>query len=126
MAYKHGDRNQLTMFPSSIEEYVPDDSPAREGRRIQRFWNEETTERCERQFLESQEIYELRKQKVELPFGHIKRNLGHGQFLMRGLYKVQGEASLVSSCFNMVRMINRFGVKTLMEKISQIQSPQPA
>ncbi len=99
---------------------------SREGRRIRRYWNEEATERFERQFLESQEIYELRKQKVELPFGHMKHNLGYGQFLMRGLYKVQGEASLVSSCFNMVRMINRFGVITLMEKISQIQSPQPA
>ncbi len=29
MAYKHSDRNQLTMFSSSIEESVPDDTPGR-------------------------------------------------------------------------------------------------
>ncbi len=99
---------------------------SREGRRIQRYWNEAFTERFEQQFTDSQDIYALRKQKVELPFGHIKRTLGYGQPLLRGLETVQGEAALVSSCFNMARMIGKFGVRDLVEKISRLESPQPA
>ena len=34
--------------------------------------------------LEGQEKYKLRKEKAELPFGHIKSNLGAGQFMLRG------------------------------------------
>ena len=47
------------------------------GRTIARLPNEEVRQRLEAQYQEpqSQEIYKLRKQKVELPFGHIKRNL---------------------------------------------------
>src|SRR3990167_3957248 len=33
---------------------------------------------------EGQKLYKLRKEKVELPFGHMKGNLGAGQFLLRG------------------------------------------
>jgi len=29
MAYRYGNRNQMTLFPQSIEKYVPDDSPVR-------------------------------------------------------------------------------------------------
>ncbi len=29
MAYRYGDRSQLTMFPQSIEEYVGEDDPVR-------------------------------------------------------------------------------------------------
>ncbi|MCP4683218.1 MAG: IS1182 family transposase [Desulfobacterales bacterium] len=99
---------------------------SREGRRIRRYWNEATTERFEQQFKDSQEIYELRKQKVELPFGHIKHNLGYGHLLLRGLENVQGEVALVSSCFNMARMIGKFGVQELIHKISRMEGLQYA
>jgi len=58
----------------------------------------------------SQKIYALRKQKVELPFGHIKRNLKISHFLLRGLGGVRAEMSLLSGCFNIARMINIIGV----------------
>lgn len=29
MAYRYGNRYQMTLFPQSIEKYVPDDSPVR-------------------------------------------------------------------------------------------------
>jgi len=29
MAYRYGNRNQMTLFPQSIEKYVPQDSPVR-------------------------------------------------------------------------------------------------
>ena len=67
---------------------------------------------------ESQKIYELRKQKVELPFGHIKRNLKVDGFLLKGLEGVRAEASVLASCFNVARMISIIGVSELMAKLA--------
>jgi hypothetical protein len=40
---------------------------------------------------DSPAIYKLRKQKVELPFGHIKQNLRAGHFLLHGLKGCEAE-----------------------------------
>ncbi len=95
---------------------------ANSGRRIRRLVNEETKEKLRRQYQEkqSQDIYRLRKQKVELPFGHIKRNLGVAAFLLRGIEGVRAEMSLFSSCFNIARMIGIFGVPTLLAKLGSL------
>lgn len=92
---------------------------SKDGRTIHRLLNEEARLRFERQYKEeeSQKIYKLRMQKVELIFGHIKRNLGVSAFLLRGLDGVKAEASLLASCFNIVRMINILGVKQLIPKL---------
>ena len=66
---------------------------------------------------QSQAIFKLRKQKVELPFGHLKRNLGVNAFLLTGLDGVKAEMSLLSSCFNITRMISIIGVPTLIAKL---------
>ena len=72
---------------------------------------EEVKEKLERQYEqpESQEIYKRRKLRVEHPFGHIKRNLGMTNFLLRGRKGVQAELSIAATCFNIVRMITLFG-----------------
>jgi hypothetical protein len=81
------------------------------GRSISRLVNEnfkkelETIYKSER----GQEIYKKRKSKVELPFGHIKRNLNGGQFLLRGLNAVKGEILILCTCFNIARMITLTG-----------------
>ena len=84
--------------------------------------NEELREKFEAQYLEpeSQAIYRKRKAKVELPFGHIKRNLGVNAFLLRGLPGVKAEASLLGTCFNLVRMITLLGVTTLVLSLIHI------
>ena len=56
-------------------------------------------------------------QKAELPFGHIKRNLGVGAFLLRGVEGAKAEMSLLASNFNMARMVTIFGVETLIDKL---------
>ncbi len=61
-----------------------------------------------------QEIYKLRKQKVELPFGHMKRNLVAGQFMLRTSPKVNAELSILSTCFNIARMITLIGIPKLL------------
>ncbi len=90
------------------------------GRTIARLLNEEVRQRLEAQYEEpqSQEIYKLRKQKSELPFGHIKRNLKVDSFLLRGLKGVRAEASILATCFDLVRMITLLGVPALVRELS--------
>jgi transposase len=92
----------------------------RDGRKISRLFKEELREKLEKLYdmPSSQKIYALRKQKVELPFGHIKRNLKAGHFLLRGLDGVKAEMSLLAGCFNIARMINIIGVCGLVEKLT--------
>ena len=87
------------------------------GRTISRLLKEEVRQRFETQYQESPEIYQLRKQKVELPFGHIKHNLKVDSFLLRGLRGVKAEASILATCFNLVRMITLLGVPGLIKEL---------
>ena len=90
------------------------------GRRINRLINEVVRERLKSQYEEpeSQEIYKLRQQKAEIPFGHIKRNLKVSAFLMRGRDGAKAEMSLLGTCFNMARMITILRVPGLIEKLA--------
>jgi hypothetical protein len=92
---------------------------AKYGRRIRRLVDEDIKLKLEHQYNEksSQAIYKLRKEKVELPFGHIKRNLGVTSFLLRGLEGVRAEMSLLASCFDITRLINILGVPLLVVKL---------
>ncbi len=89
------------------------------GRKVIRLIKEDLKEKLEAQYEhpQSQKIYNLRKQKAELPFGHIKRNLNSGHFLLRGLDGVKAEMSLLASCFNIVRMITIIGVTGLIDNL---------
>ena len=79
-------------------------------------------QRLEAQYQEpaSQEIYARRKEKVEHPFGHIKRNLKVTAFLMRGLKGVHAEISLLGTCFNLARMITILGRGKLISQLRTI------
>lgn len=93
---------------------------SKSGRRISRLEHEETKLKLEERYKtdECRAIYKLRKQKVELPFGHIKRNLGTDYFLLRGLPGVKAEMALLASCFNLARMITLLGVPKLVAKLA--------
>jgi transposase len=67
-----------------------------------------------------QAIYQRRKQKAELPFGHWKRNLCAGQFLLRGRQKVNAEVSVLATCFNLARMITIVGAARLIAALRGI------
>jgi transposase len=90
------------------------------GRRVNKFFNEDVKRKFEVQYKEpeSQQIYKLRKQKVEIPFGHIKRNLKADAFLLRGLAGVRAEVSILASCFNIARMISILGVSGLIARLT--------
>ena len=84
---------------------------AKRGRAIIRLKDEELRERLEARYASEagQDIYKKRKEKAELPFGHIKRNLNGGAFLVKGLPSVNAEFSILASCFNIARMITLAG-----------------
>jgi transposase len=88
------------------------------GRKLTRLLKEDLKQKLEAQYEqpESQKVYKARKQKGELPFGHIKRNLKVDSFLLRGLDGVKAEASVLACCFNIVRMISIIGVAGLIVK----------
>ncbi len=92
---------------------------SKRGRRVSRLINEEVRKRLKIQYeqSESQAVYKLRQQKVELPFGHIKRNLNVNAFLLRGNDGAKAEASLMATSFNMARMITLLGIPVLIEKL---------
>lgn len=93
---------------------------AKSGRRIRRLPNEETKKQLEDQYAreENQRIYKQRKEKVELPFGHIKYNLGVQGFLMRGQEGVKAEMALLCSCFNIARMISIIGATEIIARLT--------
>jgi len=91
------------------------------GRKIRRFSFEglrQDLERCYEE-PESQEIYRRRKAREEHPFGHFKRNLNAGYFLLRGLDGVRAEMSLMAASFNITRMITVLGVPTLVHALQE-------
>ncbi len=92
------------------------------GRRLFRSHNEDIVEKFESQYKEedSQKIYAKRKDRVEHPFGHVKKNLKTDSFLMRGRDGVQAETSLLATCFNMARMITILGVSGIIQKLPTI------
>lgn len=83
-----------------------------QGRKVRRYEFEELRTSLEQRYHEpdAQAIFARRKARVEHPFGHFKRNLEAGYFLLRGLAGVRAEMSLLAGCFNIRRMISLLGV----------------
>ena len=92
------------------------------GRRLIRYFNEDLRDRLRQRYEQpaNQAIYARRKQTAELPFGHIKRNLGVDSFLLWGLAGVRAEMSLLASCFNVTRLIGLFGVRGLIQRLAAL------
>lgn len=95
---------------------------SKNGRSLERSFNQSIKEKLEAQYKEpeGQAIYRLRKEKVELPFAHIKKNLKLDAFLMRGKDKVLGEFSIFAANFNIIRMINFFGINEFKQRMKAI------
>jgi len=92
------------------------------GRMILRYRNHAVRVKLAEQYEEasSQVVFSRRKERAELPFGHIKRNLGMGSFLLRGLTGVRAEMAIACSCFNLARLIGLLGVSGLLKKLTPL------
>lgn len=89
------------------------------GRAIERYDNETIRQKIASRYKKAryQKLFSRRKQTAELPFGHIKHNLGFDSFSLRGFDGVRGEMAIFSCCFNLARLIGMFGVSGLMKKL---------
>lgn len=92
---------------------------SKRGRHITQYLDKDFREKIKNQYEteESKKIYSLRQQKAELPFGHIKHNLGIKSFLLRGKKGVNAEMALMAVCFNLTRMTNILGITEVLEKM---------
>jgi len=86
------------------------------GRTIKRSMHEKLKEQLEHIYEseQGQEIYAQRKQRAEAPFGHLKHNLSAGEFFLKGKKGTSAEISLLSTAFNLTRMISIIGVTQLL------------
>jgi hypothetical protein len=96
------------------------------GRKIVRLALEEDKQRFEAQYEASKEIYDRRKTRAELPFGHIKRNLKTDSFMLRGHDGVGAETSILATCFDLRRMMTLVGIRALIEKLRGFAVPAMA
>jgi transposase len=96
---------------------------AKGGRTIMRLVQEELRDRLEKEYALpwNQAIYKRRQQKVELVFGHWRRNLGVQSFLLRGIEGAKAEVALLSICFNVRRMLSLLGQKGLIERVKALE-----
>lgn len=97
---------------------------SKQGRRINISIHRKVKEKLENiyQSAYGQQVYEKRKIKAELQFGHLKRNLGMGAFLLRGIKGINAELGIAGTCFNIARMITLLGgVKSLINKLQEIK-----
>jgi transposase len=92
-----------------------------QGRKVRLYDYEQLRTRLENRYLEpdAQAIFARRKGRVEHPFGHFKRNLGVGHFLLRGLAGVRAEMAMLAGCFNIRRLITLLGVEGLKMRLKQ-------
>lgn len=85
------------------------------GRKIIRQQNEKLQEQIAAFYASDagQQIYTLRKLKAELPFAHMKHNMGFRQLLLRGIEKARAEISLCAIGYNITRMISLLGISKM-------------
>jgi transposase len=97
---------------------------SRNGRKVMRLNAQDLRDRLEKEYIlpQNQAIYKRRQEKAELPYGHIKRNLGVSSFLLRGREGARAEISLLSLCFNVRRMLSILGYKGIISKLKRVFS----
>lgn len=87
------------------------------GRTIHRSEYAEYMEEMSVRVNENKEKIKKRKSIVEHPFGTIKESFGYRTFLMKGLENVKTEFGLTILAYNMKRVINELGVKTIIKAL---------
>jgi len=86
-------------------------------RKMTRWEHEPVLERAQARLDRSPDAMRIRRATVEHPFGTLKAWMGSTHFLTRTLDRVSTEMSLHVLAYNMKRMMNILGPKTLIEAI---------
>jgi len=86
-------------------------------RKMTRWEHESVLEKAQARLDRSPDAMRVRRATVEHPFGTLKAWMGSTHFLTKTLDKVSTEMSLHVLAYNMKRMMNIVGTKTLIEAI---------
>lgn len=92
----------------------------RHKRHIDRNEHDHAIERNAAFVARNKELYRMRQAMVEHPFGTVKRSWGFTYTLLRGLDKVGGEFALISTVYNLRRIVSILGVKTLLNRLNPL------
>ena len=71
-------------------------------------------------FMTNIELYKLRQQIVEHPFGTVKRTMDGGYFLLRRRRKVRTEVALLFLGYNLKRVYNVMGFDEIMARLDSL------
>jgi transposase len=91
----------------------------RHGRTLERSEFEEAVVSNRKRIIAHREKYKRRQAIVEHPFGTIKRAWGAYYTLLRSKEKVAGEVAIVFTMYNLRRVINIFGAKSLINRLKR-------
>ena len=89
-------------------------------RTVTRSEYSEIYEETDKRTRENMELYKLRQQIVEHPFGTIKHTMHGGYFLLRTRRKVRSEVALLFLGYNLKRVKNILGFKELMRRLDSL------
>lgn len=90
-------------------------SDSEKGRTIQDRPFQRIADEVDQRTEEFSDMYKIRKQTVEHPFGTIKRAFGFSYFLTRGTESVRTESLMHFLVYNIKRAINIMGTKEIIE-----------
>lgn len=86
-------------------------------RRITRWEHEHVVEAVQNRLDKNPQAMRVRRETVEHPFATLKMRMGATHFLCKTLPKVATEMALCVLGYNLTRVLNIVGIKTLMEAI---------
>ena len=95
-------------------------SGKREYRTITRGQYADTYDKADQLFKDKKDLYKLRQQIVEHPFGTVKHTMGGGYFLLRRRRKVRTEVALLFLGYNLKRAYNVLGFEELMARLDSL------
>jgi transposase len=87
-------------------------------RRITRWEHEHLLDAVQQRLDENPQAMRMRRETAEHPFGTLKNRMGATHFLMKRLPKVATEMALHVLAYNLTRVMNIIGVKTLLAVIT--------
>ena len=94
------------------EQYTPS-----KERRVTRWVYEAVLEAVQKILSQNPDAMTIRKSTVERPYGTIKFWMGSSHFIMKGLKNISTEMSLHVLAYNLKRVMNIMGIKSLIAVI---------
>lgn len=95
-------------------------------RKIKRAQDHEVLERVAQRMKDQPQVYALRKDLVEHPFGTLKFWWSQGAFLTRGLAAVNAELALSAWAYNLKRACRVLGITALLSHLRNRSAPAAA